>query len=84
MKRKVLGSIKLVAYVKVLTEIDIKLASVPSTVYLKSLHHEFEYVKLPIAILTLGRVGLSFKTVVFHAVSLGFVIVFASLSQPYI
>ena len=40
--------------------------------------------KVPIAMSVGDLVGKSFKTVVFHAVKLGFVIVFASLSQPYI
>ena len=68
----------------VLPEIVIKLASVPTTEYLKSLQYGFEYVKPPIATFVLALVGLSFKTVYFHALKLGFVIVLASLSHPYI
>ena len=66
-----------------LPEIVMKLASVPTTEYLKSLQYGFEYVKPPIAIFVFPLVGLSFKTVYFQALKLGFVIVLASLSQPY-
>ena len=67
-----------------LPEIDMKLASVPTTEYLKSLQNVFEYVKPPIATFVFALVGLSFKTVYCHALKLGFVIVLASLSHPYI
>ena len=65
-----------------LPEIVIKLASVPTTVYFNSLQNVFEYVKSPIATFVFALVGLSFKTVYFQAIKLGFVIVLASLSQP--
>ena len=68
----------------VLPEIDMKLASAPTTEYLKSLQNVFEYVKPPIAIFVFPLVGFSFKTVGCQASKLGFVIVFASLSHPYI
>ena len=57
-------------------------ASVPSTVYLRSLQNAFEYVNPPMIISVFDLVGLLLVTAVFHAVSSGFVIVFASLSQP--
>ena len=68
---------------KVLEEMVILSASAPITVYFKSLQNELEYVKPPIAIFVFCLVGLRLLTTVFQAVSLGFVMVFASLSQPY-
>ena len=67
---------------KVLLEIVILSASVPSTVYFNHLQYGFEYVKPPIAILVFDLVGVSLATTVFQADSSGLVIVFASLSHP--
>ena len=69
---------------KVLPEILMREASVPVTEYFRYLQYGFEYEKPPIVITVFALDGSSFSTVVFQATSFGFVIEFASLSQPWI
>ena len=57
-------------------------ASVPVTEYLNNLQYGFEYVKSPIAMFVLLLDGVSFKTVVFQALSFGLVMTLSSLSHP--
>jgi hypothetical protein len=70
--------------VKVLPEILMREASVPVTEYLRYLQNVFEYVKPPMGITVSALEGFSLRTVVFQASSFGFVMVFASLSHPWI